>query len=304
MSVYRLGRNPHTIDTLIKDNIEWVSIFPYFYQENEQTQEVNTPEIMGQWTKRDSVYMGNINNLHQKGIRVMLKPHLWMSDGWRSNIHFDSEEKWNVWFESYRKTMLHYAAMASETHVELFCIGTELNSSIEQQPDLWETLIRDIKTIYKGKLTYAANWNDRFEHISFWSELDYIGIQAYFPLTTHESPDLDTIKKGWDPHIEVLENVSEKYNKPILFTEIGYRNDIYATIKPWEWGSAFTRLHTKKSDKTQQLAYEALFSKLWDKKWFAGMYAWQWNSGDFPIRSNLQKIQLLNGMPNKNNSNS
>lgn len=33
-----------------------------------------------------------------------------------------------------------------------------------------------------------------------------------------------------------------------------------------------------KSDRTQYLAYEALFSELWHQNWFAGVYIWEWNT--------------------------
>ena len=174
--------------------------------------------------------------------------------------------------------MLHYAKMAQENHVELFCIGTELKSSIAQQPEKWSFLIKEIKAIYNGKLTYAANWNDDLETITFWDQLDYIGIQAYFPLTNFKSPDLETIKKGWDVHIIKLEQLSKKHQKPILFTEVGYKSEASSTIKPWEWSSKLSILHKKKSDRTQVLAYEALFQKLWSRKWFAGLYIWQWDT--------------------------
>jgi hypothetical protein len=48
-----------------------------------------------------------------------------------------------------------------------------------------------------GKLTYAANW-DKYDQVSFWDELDFIEIQAYFPLTAQTSPTAEEIKKGWN----------------------------------------------------------------------------------------------------------
>jgi hypothetical protein len=47
-------------------------------------------------------------------------------------------------------------------------------------------------------LTYAANW-DKYDQVSFWDELDFIGIQAYFPLTDQTNPSAEEIKKGWNP---------------------------------------------------------------------------------------------------------
>ena len=76
----------------------------------------------------------------------------------------------------------------------------------------------------------------------------------------------------------MLASLSHKHNKPILFTEIGYRSDVSTTIKPWEWNSISNLLVNQKSDKAQQLAYEAMFAQLWDKDWFSGCYLWEWNT--------------------------
>jgi hypothetical protein len=178
--------------------------------------------------------------------------------------------------------MLHYAKMAKDFNVELLCIGTELKTSLKKQPKQWITLVKEIKEIYSGKLTYAANWDGEYDNIDFWNQLDYIGIQAYFPLTKIKNPDLEAIKNGWDRHITMLESLSEKHNKPILFTEIGYRSDASSTIKPWEWSEYTGVLTKKKSNETQLLAYEAMFSKLWSKDWFMGTYIWEWDTRTKP----------------------
>ena len=263
MGVYDFGRsNRTTYHELIKTNIEWVQILPYFYQESETTKEIRSVKELGVWSRRDSSFIKSIQNLHAENIRVQLKPHLWLGSGWRSNINFENEEDWNTWFESYKKTMLHYAMMAEKTNVELYCIGTELRSSVKHQPEKWNDLIKEIKKIYSGKLTYAANWDDDSDAIGFWNELDYIGIQGYFPLTKESNPSLESIQKGWQSHKDMLQKLSEKHQKKILFTEVGYRPDANATKKPWEWGSIFGSLFKKKSNKTQYLAFEALYLSL------------------------------------------
>lgn len=279
MSVFGWNRNnAEAVSALVKKNIEWVAVIPFFDQEDEQTAVVRIRDSYETWSRRDSIHIESITSLHEKGIRVHLKPHLWMNSGWRSNINLSSKTKWDRWFDSYRINMLHFAKMAQENRVELFCIGTELKTSIAEQPEKWSQLIREIKIIYQGHLTYAANWNDDLETVPFWDQLDYIGVQAYFPLTTTKTPDLETIKKGWDTHITKLEQLAQIHEKPILFTEVGYKSEASSTIRPWEWSSQLSILHKQKSDRTQALAYEALFQKLWVKKWFAGLYIWQWDT--------------------------
>ena len=279
MSVFRMGGGEHaaSMQALIKDNVEWVAVIPFLYQENEQTTQLRSRPHTTVWTRRDSLMMKRIDTLHAQGMYVHLKPHVWLGDGWRSNIRL-ADEDWDHWFAVYEKEMLYYARIAEATGTALFCIGTELRTVIANRPEAWKPFIAKIKKVYSGKLTYAANWDDPIENIPFWEEMDYIGIQAYFPLTEHELPEIEEIKKGWEKHIPILEKASERYGKPVLFTEVGYRSDASATIKPWEWGSRLGALYNKKSDKTQQYAYEAMFQTLWDKEWFAGGYIWQWHA--------------------------
>ena len=280
MSVFhwRHAGDDESINQLVKNNIEAVALIPFLYQETDTTKTVSWRGENGKWSRSDSIYISVAEKLHKRKMHIMFKPHLWMSEGWRSDIRLENEDEWNTWFDSYEARMLHYAKLSEHMNVDLFCIGTELKSSLQNKPERWKNFVSKIKAIYHGKLTYAANWDGEYEDVSFWKDMDYIGIQAYYPLTNKNRPSLKEIKNGWDHHIKRLTQLSEKYKKPILFTETGYRSDVAATIKPWEWGnSENTKLNTP-SNTTQNLAYEALFQKLWNKKWFAGVYFWQWHT--------------------------
>lgn len=289
LSAYALGRDRQIrLNNLVKSNVEWIAVHPYMSQLAETSHDqMSQPDKVGQWSKRDSAFIEEIGKAKAKNFRIMLKPHLWVNEGWRANIHFDSKEDWKIWFASYKANMLHYAHMAELTGVELFCIGTELRSSIKEQGNEWLKLIHEIREIYSGKLTYASNWDDvaLYTDSEFWKALDYIGIQAYYPLTDHEYPDLDAIKLGWGQHIKELEIIYQAHHKPILFTELGYRADARATVEPWAWDSFLSPLLKKKSEETQLLAYEAFFQEVWSQPWLAGVFIWQWSdSQDFAIR--------------------
>ena len=60
--------------------------------------------------------------------------------------------------------------MAEEEKVDIFCIGTELEKFIEHRPAYWRELIAEVRKVYKGKLTYAANW-DEYKRVPFWDAL-------------------------------------------------------------------------------------------------------------------------------------
>ena len=213
-----------------------------------------------------------INTLKQKGIKTMMKPQIWV---WRGEftgfIKMNSEEEWLQLEETYTNFIMQYAKVAEETHTELLCIGTELENFVAHRPYFWNNLIAKIRAVYKGKLTYAANWNE-YTKTPFWDQLDYIGIDAYFPLSDVQTPSLADCKAGWQKHKSEIKTYSEKFNKPILFTEFGYRSVDYTAKSPWVSDVEMDEVNME----AQLNATHALFDEFWDEDWFAGGFIWKW----------------------------
>ena len=144
----------------------------------------------------------------------MLKPQIWIPHGgFTGHIKMKSEKEWKRIEGNYEKFILFYANVAQTTNCELFCIGTELNSFVMARPVFWSNLILKIKKIYKGKITYAENW-DSYKSVPFITQLDYIGIDAYFPLDTSKTPTVKAIEKAWRPRKR-----SQKVEKAIVERE-------------------------------------------------------------------------------------
>ena len=143
----------------------------------------------------------------------MVKPHLWLRrGGFTGDLKPTTEENWILLENSYRDYILTYAKAATELNAEILCIGTELEEFVMNRPMYWQELIKEIKEVYNGKLTYAANW-DEFKRIPFWGQLDFIGIDAYFPLSDKKSPTVQDFEMGWKPHKEEIIRIQKKYNK-------------------------------------------------------------------------------------------
>lgn len=202
----------------------------------------------------------------------MLKPQIWV---WRGEftgyIEMETEADWNRLETAYSKFILEYAALAQEIEAEVFCIGTELEQFIANRPGYWNKLILEIKNIYKGKLTYAANW-DEFKRTPFWKELDFIGVDAYFPVSNSKTPTVEECLEGWKMHKEVIKAMSEKHQKPILFTEFGYRSVDYSGKEPWKSDRSMTTVNMEAQTNTTK----ALFDAFWKEEWFAGGFVWKW----------------------------
>lgn len=213
-----------------------------------------------------------ISKLQENNIQVMLKPQIWVWHGeFTGNIKMTSEDDWNTFEKTYRDFILTYARIAEEKQVSILCIGTELEKFVAHSPKYWENLILEIRSIYKGKLTYAANW-DEYTKTTFWKKLEYIGIDGYFPLSKLKTPTPKALKKGWVKHKVKMKKVSDSIRKKILFTEFGYRSVDYSGSKPWNIDYSKTSVNLK----GQSIALQVLFDELWNEEWFAGGYIWKW----------------------------
>ncbi len=213
-----------------------------------------------------------IEMLHKNNIAVMLKPQIWIWRGeFTGNLKMNSEAEWLTLEQSYSDFILTYAELAQEANVEMLCIGTELEQFVVNRPEYWTALILKIKERYKGKLTYAANW-DEYRKVHFWNTLDYIGVDAYFPLSEDKSPSVEALKTGWQKWKTGLAEIALKEDKPILFTEYGYRSMDYTAKKPW----LVDRNDENVNLEAQVNATEAIIQEFWSEDWFAGGYVWKW----------------------------
>ena len=105
----------------------------------------------------------------------------------------------------------------------------------------WRDLIAATRTVYSGKLTYAANF-DHYEQVAFWSELDFIGINSYFSLRPHldDQPGPDELLEQFTTAWRTIFDRVDSFRRwrglediPILFTEIGYTFRRHSTVEPW-----------------------------------------------------------------------
>ncbi len=201
------------------------------------------------------------------GLKVMLKPHVDLTNyaKWRGD--FNPTDR-SAWFASYTEFISHYARLATETGVDQLSVGTELARL--SGDSRWLGVIQAVRGVFAGPLTYAANF-DEYQGVTFWGSLDYIGIDAYFPLSTQPTTDVARLKAAWAPVKTDLAALSARYAKPVIFTEIGYVSQQGATVEPWNWTVSNVR-----SDAEQAAGYQAVFETFWNEPWFAGIHWWMW----------------------------
>ena len=225
-----------------------------------------------------------IEKLKESGFKVMLKPHIWTAwwkfdhDTWnemdysrdpRNKINFKDPAQRAQWFSSYSDFVILQAELAEKTGVDIFVIGSEL-VKMSQYTDYWEDLIERVREVYGGKITYAAEGLNAFK-IEFWDKLDYIGIDVYFTLCRKTDTTIANLLKGWSEIEPKIKSLSKKYDKKVIFTEIGYQSVEGTAKKPWEWVKKGNM-----SEQEQALAFEAMFTAFQYKPYMAGVFVWQY----------------------------
>ena len=238
-----------------QDSIEESTIFP---------DSKDTPD--------DKALAHAINKAHCLGMKVMLKPHVDVkTDQWRGDI-IPSED----WFASYKNYLIYYARLAARYNVELLSIGTELvNTTLPKWQSQWEDIINELRKIFPGHLVYSANW-DEYKTVDFWDKLDFIGIDAYFPLTAKKDPTKEELIVGWQQNaLEIDKWLKEKQlNKPVVFSEIGYCSADGTNIHPW---SVLSNLSEEFIDQEEQAdCLEAMLVACSAYPWFKGFYWWNY----------------------------
>ncbi|WP_431156655.1 glycoside hydrolase family 113 [Winogradskyella poriferorum] len=269
--------SPNKVDSshvkpVVSVNANYAAIMPFGFIKNLEHPEIihNTDrQWFGETRAGADQY---ISELRKEGIKVMIKPQIWVWRGeFTGKIMMSSEEDWKALEDSYSSFILEYADLAQKTNAEIFCIGTELELFVKYRPDYWSSLIQKIKSIYDGKLTYAANW-DEYRRTPFWDQLDFIGIDAYFPVSHLKTPSFEDCLKGWEKHKVNIQNLSETLDKKILFTEYGYRSVDYSGKRPWVSDRKMDQVNLEAQVNTTKALYETF----WNEDWFAGGFIWKW----------------------------
>ena len=264
------------LDPLVRIRANWISQTPFGWQ-----RDVNAPEIRvsygrphrwgGFWGESDEGITATTRWAHARGIHVLLKPHIWTRGGWSGTIAMKSDPDWAAWFATYRGFILHYADLAQSSGVEALAVGTELGGTTKHERE-WRAIIAEVRKHFKGSLVYCANWAEDLHQTQFWDALDWIGVQAYYPLSKRRAPTTEDLVEGWTDPLADLDQLARIWGKPVVMTEVGYHSLDTAASRPWEWD-----LQGNLSPDTQARCYESLFRALPDHPSVNGVFIWKWH---------------------------
>jgi hypothetical protein len=254
-------------------NADWIAVIPYGFTRVGEAKVHYKPEGGQWWGERPDGVSITIDSAHKAGINVMMKPQVYVPYGWTGGLDFKTDAEWENWEKDYEKYLDIFIKMAIEKNVAMLCIGTEFKISVLRREKFWRSLIAKIRKDYKGKLVYAANW-DEYMIVPFWDALDYVGVDAYFSLIQKDTPSVSELRVAWKPHFDTLKSFHKKIQKPILFTEYGYLSVDGCAYQSWDVEKRINSL--KINELSQSNALEGLFSTFWKEDWWAGGFLWKW----------------------------
>lgn len=280
------------IKPVIAVNANWVTLMPYAFMKTKSDTAIAF-NLKKQWLgERQEGIEKTAKAFRTKKLKIMLKPQIWISKGeFTGQIEMKSDDNWIAFENNYEKFMLFYANIAQKNNFEILCIGTELNMFAVVRPIFWKQLIIKIRKIYFGEIIYAENW-DTFEKVPFLSQLDYIGIDAYFPLSEKKTPTIKEITIAWKPFKTKIKAFSEKWNKKVIFTEFGYQSKDFTTKEPWKHD-----LNHSVNLVAQQNALAVILANFWKEDWFAGGFLWKWYDNHNEVGGNLDDDYTVQNKP-------
>lgn len=289
---YRTEKAIQSQDKLFGLGVNWICLaFPVMQQTFSSTRIYF--DYRTTITDKDLIFV--INRAHERGIKVCLKPVINCEDGmWRAYIDFPDgdmlgrDRYWNEWFESYCAFLCHYAELAQDTGCEMFCIGCEM-SGTERKEEHWRSLIEKVRGIYKGPIVYNTN-HGREDMVNWFDAVDYIGISAYYKVGRKPSDSKESMLTVWNRVNSRMEELYRKYNKQIIFMEIGCRSAKGCAMMPWD----FVHKDLPWDEDEQAVFYESCLEACHDKKWFAGPFWWDWSIEIYDTREEAMQDRGFN----------
>lgn len=207
-----------------------VSIVVLLHQDGVEDTVVHDPRGTVAWRRLPQV----LRAAKAEGLRVLVMPILHLQDAgpgkWRGRL---TPRSWGAWFESYTTALLHYADAAQAARVDVFSVGSELISS-ERHVDEWIALIARVRSRFAGALLYSSNW-DRPTERPFVTDLDYLATNAYHRLSRSRTPTVAELTRSWRRVQARMQKWHERYGKPIVITEVGYRSADGSIRRPWDY---------------------------------------------------------------------
>lgn len=219
----------------------------------------------------------------EEGYSVFVQPLITVQgpQSWEGVIHFGSEREASAWFAAYWQVYQPYIVAAARAGANELALGTEF-VQLQGWTNEWNRLIAQARAIFPGWLTYDMNWSSLgMANYPSWMQnpaLAFVGVSTYVPLTDiPERIAPSALPALWRARIRVaLDAFAAQIGKPVLISEIGYRDSPDALYNPYE------PQRLRGTDPQEQAAaYDAALQNVLIDPHIAGVFFWAWSYPPF-----------------------
>lgn len=278
------------VDVMAETGVKWVCLVATVMQEGFST----TRQFRDfEHTPADWELMDIIDYIHQKGMKVQLRPMLECYDGkGRLGVMFPADTERmpgkkttyaSRWFDSMKRRSVYYATLAERTGCEMFCLDSELDHIIGFNQE-WKDVVAAVREVYSGAVTSCHTMHTRvidFEKVlqnkdHWFYDLDVLSISNYIPAVNAAGGTAEEMAKEMETEREAFRRIAAIYEKPILLGENGCTSSQFAAKSPSGWTP------DGRYDGQEQANYlEAVLSTFWNEPWWYGIYWWKWEEQNF-----------------------
>ncbi|GAC1382207.1 MAG: hypothetical protein NVSMB33_09400 [Ktedonobacteraceae bacterium] len=273
----------------------WTEMTVFFSQATTSSMQVTTNSS----TPTVESFSDGIKAARALGYHVFVVPLMGVdtpAGQWAGTIQFSNYQDEAQWFDSYWQVFQPYVAAAAQAGADELAIGTELVWLQQAAPPaLWNTLISRIHSVFPGTLTYDMNWSSLKQPLANWlsnPQLSRIGVSEYLPLVSDRiRVNPNQIFGMWKTIVKsALDNLAIHLNKPVIISEIGYRNSADTLYDSWSPSSTVS----PPDPEEQAAACDAALANVIPDSHIAGVFFWGWDGvGGFKL-SGQPAIHVLN----------
>ncbi len=280
-------------DIQTQTGAHWIEFSLLFSQSTSTSTTVRTTQS----TPLVASFAAGVRAAHAKGLHVFVVPLMGVDEpgGWAGSIQFSSQAQEQAWFDSYWNTYKPYVEAAAQAGADQMAVATECSWLQQHAPaTLWNQLIARVRGVFAGTLTYDMNWYPTDQLIPTWfsnQNISMIGVSSYIPLTDASVRiEPKAMVALWKQKIQtILDTVSTRTGKPVLISEIGYRDSANALYHSWEQNS------TSPVDVAEQAAaFDAALTNVLPDQRISGIFFWGWEDvGMFTIKGQDPTTSVL-----------
>ena len=233
-------------------------------------------------TTDDTLLQTYIDYAISKGLKIILKPHIFITNGNLGGSSNIQPSDTSLWIKSLQDNLVYYYTLLGNK-ISIISISNECTNQNDKNYSDWVNLINTLKNLNSNILTTVATTDIGMLTNVVYPIVDIIGCNLYIGLRGDKNTSSYELKKSVyndytysKDFISTLLNYSKQYNKPILITEVGCLPFTESLHTPGRWSYASG---TPIDEDIQVVYYKTVLPTYLESQAFLGCSVWSISDG-------------------------